>query len=64
MTNANVKHNPNPNPNHNPNPHPTLNQNPIITLTLTLLFFVGDTCIIRGAIVAGANVGSPKVKIS
>ena len=54
MVNANIKYNPNPNPNLNPNlnPYPTLNQKP------NHYPHSGD--IITGAIVARANIGSPK----
>ena len=52
VTNANVQ--PNPNPYLNPNPYTTLKQKPMIT---SLLLFLAQD--IAGAIVAGANVGSP-----
>ena len=60
MVNANVKHDPNHNPNPNLNPYPTLNQKPNHYPHSTLSV-VGD--IITGAIVARANVGSPKKHI-
>ena len=53
MVNANVKHNPNPNP--NLNPYNTLNQKPNHYPHSNSV--VGD--IFAGAIVTGANVGSP-----